>query len=215
MEKRHGKSKTKIGNFISGIYALLDPRTGDIRYIGQSKNISKRFSSHKYSSSDYPVSKWISKLRKDGLIPDLVIIEEHENPVDVEKQWIDRAKKSGANLLNLHEGGRFPSQSLNGTGSKIWLVNGMPTPYLMLIRSHFAMIKNSKAISDVFKGFSDRRKACISEEEFVDFEICMARACHESQDDNLVAAIENWLINVADKINAKYPGKIVLRYADE
>jgi len=91
------------------IYALLDPRTGEPRYVGQTKqsliarvqkHISKKEYNHKYS--------WIAHLRKLGLSPGFIKLYEcfdSQTADEAEIFFIDNFKGRGFKLTNMTEGG--------------------------------------------------------------------------------------------------------------
>ena len=94
------------------IYALRDPKTGAVRYIGKANCARKRFASHLRDSRrrDTPVYRWIRKLASIGMVPELMILI--SVPPD---QWeaaemaaISKAKAMGIKLLNVAEGGDEP-----------------------------------------------------------------------------------------------------------
>lgn len=89
------------------IYALKDPRTEIIRYIGKANDPSKRYSNHINQCRDKNTHKrnWINNLRIEKLKPILEILEE----VPIEK-WKEYEKKYikkyiGNDLMNYTEGG--------------------------------------------------------------------------------------------------------------
>lgn len=90
------------------IYVLKDPRDHVVRYVGQSSNSKKRFSSHMsealkgYYQEDK--SGWLSTLRATGLRPELEIIDDAtaEDVAAIEAFWINWFRKRGAPLLNKH-----------------------------------------------------------------------------------------------------------------
>lgn len=57
------------------IYALLDPRTGDIRYIGKTNNPHKRFIRHKNNREKRHCADWIASLVREELLPVMRILE--------------------------------------------------------------------------------------------------------------------------------------------
>jgi len=197
---------------ISGIYGLVDPMTGTLKYIGQSKNIAKRFKSHCGKYSKYPVSAWIRKLKSLGHAPELIVIEEVANPIAKEKLWIDRAKAQGIKLLNIHEGGFNPDHALKAKSQKIWNVEGLTSPYLLLTRRFMNECRRSENIKKIFAGFSLERRACVTEEQFIDFELKMAHIALGFP--KLEESISRWLLAVEDKINSAYPGKVNIIYVD-
>lgn len=56
------------------IYALCDPDTNKVRYIGQSKNPGVRYSQHCRESGDTPKGEWIANLRSNGRLPTMRIL---------------------------------------------------------------------------------------------------------------------------------------------
>lgn len=98
------------------IYALIDPRNEEIRYIGKSVNPAHRFKyGHMNEFKRYKSGKvkgyhklyWIDELHKEGLEPRLCIIEEvqDDNWQEREKQFIRNCILQGCRLVNISEGG--------------------------------------------------------------------------------------------------------------
>lgn len=96
------------------IYALQDPITFEIRYIGKSQKGLNRPQYHLkkflYNKrlQKYPLYKWIKKNIKHEAVPKILIIQEFNTaePLnEAEKFWIDYFKKQGCPLLNMTEGG--------------------------------------------------------------------------------------------------------------
>lgn len=92
-----------------GVYALIDPRTHAIRYVGQSSDTHRRFGDHKTTAGryPYPVSRWVNKIQRMGLPPVLQVLEVC-SPEDLdmqERKWICILRESGVELLNCGEGG--------------------------------------------------------------------------------------------------------------
>lgn len=93
------------------IYALIDPRTDEIRYIGktQYQTVEVRFKQHLKDSArgkDYYVYRWMRILQQDGLIPQVCVLESGAGAgVDeAEKKWISWYRPWGR-LTNLTDGG--------------------------------------------------------------------------------------------------------------
>lgn len=94
------------------IYALSDPRTGEIRYVGKSCNGLKRARSHSYPGvlrrDRTRCGNWIRSLQAAGLAP---VVEEIEEHVDHDALWvaerfhIARFRSLGVNLTNHTDGG--------------------------------------------------------------------------------------------------------------
>lgn len=99
---------------MADIYALRDPITKDIRYIGKANSASKRLASHIRDSSarDTPVYRWIRKLAKQGLIPVIDVLEVAEDWIEAERRLIAVSRAQGCRLLNVAAGGDEPYCSL-------------------------------------------------------------------------------------------------------
>jgi hypothetical protein len=92
------------------IYALLDPDTDDVRYIGKTKNLAQRLSSHCLSSSKQSNPhkwRWIDKLKADGKKPKMLILDqcEQDSWQESERHWIAHYRSIGARLTNIADGG--------------------------------------------------------------------------------------------------------------
>lgn len=91
------------------IYALCEPGTRDIRYIGKSNNPRQRLHAHLFVSSkgNNHFGAWLRKLRVSGCRPDLLILK--KIPKDGwewwEKSFIRNARIIGFDLTNFLEGG--------------------------------------------------------------------------------------------------------------
>ena len=86
------------------IYALSHPITNEVRYIGKTINIKRRYKQHLYDkrTKSYK-SSWIISLKSLGLKPIMTIIEECNdvNWEDREIYWIQQYE----NLTNTQKGG--------------------------------------------------------------------------------------------------------------
>ncbi len=87
------------------VYALADPRDDSIRYVGYSSDPCKRFREHLRGKADGNEEKeaWIAELRDAGTRPELVILEEVEDPRAVrerEDRWILHHLHRGEPLTN-------------------------------------------------------------------------------------------------------------------
>lgn len=93
------------------VYALKDPRTQEIRYIGKSTSGMRRVLQHKNSSSLKKIShknNWIKSLLDSGLMYQIEILQNcssNEETLQAEMYWIKFHKEAGANLTNLTDGG--------------------------------------------------------------------------------------------------------------
>lgn len=91
------------------VYALFDPRTNRIRYVGASTQGMKRPKQHwepYYLNKEGHTHKarWIKSLLSLGLVPGVVVLEEVTQPSEaftVESHWISELRSKGVNLTNL------------------------------------------------------------------------------------------------------------------
>jgi predicted GIY-YIG superfamily endonuclease len=90
------------------IYALLDPRTDAVRYIGLTMDAKGREYDHKTKSGAGHYGAWKRSLLKLGLTPEMIILEENltrEEAGERERFWIAYGKEYGWQLVNLTDGG--------------------------------------------------------------------------------------------------------------
>lgn len=93
------------------IYALVDPRNGDIRYVGKTIFPERRLTCHiNEKKSNRSKISWIAELRQEQLLPEMRILETcaETNWEDREKHWIKHGHEVGWKLLNKTEGGYGP-----------------------------------------------------------------------------------------------------------
>jgi hypothetical protein len=94
------------------IYKLIDPTTKEIRYVGQTNNIKRRFNDHISSSinensESYNTYKarWVRKVLNNNLFPIIEIIEECDT-LEIsnirEKYYINKLTIDGYKLTNSH-----------------------------------------------------------------------------------------------------------------
>lgn len=94
---------------MSTIYLLLDPRTGEVRYVGQTQqSLRKRLTGHvtgaRWQPSCYR-DRWIGKLLADGRRPVIVAVEETTDADSRECFWITHYRAAGCRLVNMTPGG--------------------------------------------------------------------------------------------------------------
>lgn len=75
------------------IYALLDPNTDEVRYVGKTNDIERRYREHlnikKHPKSNHK-NCWVKSLMNQGLKPSIIVLEEstNNNWQEREKYWI-------------------------------------------------------------------------------------------------------------------------------
>lgn len=90
------------------IYALIDPNTFKVRYIGKTVNLKQRYQNQLNEKSKTHRCNWIKSLLDNGKKPIQVILQELTDNEDWESseiKWISIAKKYGWNLVNGTSGG--------------------------------------------------------------------------------------------------------------
>lgn len=94
------------------VYALCDPRTDGVRYIGQSSIGMERPWAHGYPSKvrvlRTRVNSWIKHLQRQGLSFSVCVLEVFSTPDPLsaaEKGYIQQFAAAGCDLTNLTEGG--------------------------------------------------------------------------------------------------------------
>lgn len=93
------------------IYALVDPKTKLCRYVGKTKGTSRaRLKAHisdARRNSVVPRFRWISKLSREGMQPEVIEIETVGDSEwqEAEQFWICYMRSIGCPLLNATDGG--------------------------------------------------------------------------------------------------------------
>lgn len=101
------------------IYALSDPRDNQIRYIGKTDNLSRRFKMHLTEKYKSYKCNWIKSLLSINLKPNMLILESVPVDKDWESReiyWIQFYREQGCNLTNMTDGG---DQGPNCTGKHL------------------------------------------------------------------------------------------------
>lgn len=92
------------------VYALIDPRSLLIRYVGVTARIVHRFSEHDHLDGRNPhKDNWIRELSRAGVQYDIAILETrqtYEELLSAERWWIAYGRLSGWPLTNMTEGGQ-------------------------------------------------------------------------------------------------------------
>lgn len=114
-------SKNTVDLNISGIYALKE---GDaIRYVGQAKNIEKRFRQHSSLAQNRGNTKkqtWITQLLSNGGELKIEVLEATDDLDNAEVKWINQLRSKGANLVNLADGGKSMTHCNRAKQERPW-----------------------------------------------------------------------------------------------
>lgn len=95
------------------IYALIDPRTDSVRYVGVAKDPVDRLRAHMRDGGEGVRRKrthkacWIRSLRRLGLRPVLRILARvsEQRWEESERKWIAKLRRNGDDLTNANDGG--------------------------------------------------------------------------------------------------------------
>jgi hypothetical protein len=90
------------------IYRLVCPYTGNVRYIGQTRNPESRLETHCRPGfrDKTPKANWIRKLLAGGARPIMEVIEWVSDWDEAERRHIAEHAANGIKLLNANEGGK-------------------------------------------------------------------------------------------------------------
>src|SRR5437867_5067913 len=109
-----------------GIYALGDPTTDRVMYVGQSIDTDYRFRTHRTQiHSNRKLGEWLGDLKRHGFEPKQQILERCRSDTELdaaEKKWIRHYKALGQAELNISVGGstRSTSKVLNTNPDDWW-----------------------------------------------------------------------------------------------
>jgi group I intron endonuclease len=91
------------------IYILIDPETNQVRYIGKTKSLKRRYNQHISECSKLKSHKnnWLLSLKNKNLKPEMVVIDETDKDdwISLEQWYIQLYRSWGYKLTNLTAGG--------------------------------------------------------------------------------------------------------------
>jgi len=95
---------------MQSVYALGDPRTNQIRYIGTAKDVYKRYAAHlNHPHTNKVKNAWMDEIKQCGMIPTLTVLESNieDTQIDVrERFWIQHylaLKMPLTNVQNIND----------------------------------------------------------------------------------------------------------------
>jgi GIY-YIG catalytic domain len=104
------------------IYALADPETQAIRYIGQTSTPARRLKQHLRSrgkSDTSNINLWLASLRGRGLAPRMLELEIVDDGDAGEVRWVAHYHGQGVQLINMNSGGSSLEQCSRGRWANI------------------------------------------------------------------------------------------------
>jgi len=98
------------------IYALCEPATNLVRYIGATTDIIERTRKH-WSGGDDSTGEWVRGLREKSLLPGAMILEmvSDEDAVVAETKWIFHLSRGSSPLLNVRQKSGFGPKATEPT----------------------------------------------------------------------------------------------------
>jgi hypothetical protein len=146
------------------IYALVDPETNVTRYIGKSIRPRDRLTDHMNERSNCHRCHWLQSLKRRGLRPRLVILEEIPGNYpwqEVEKHWIAFAREHGLPLTNNTDGGDgvcgLPAESMERM-RRTWLGRKHKPESIEKLKAARALRKHSDATREKMRRAMTGRK---------------------------------------------------------
>ena len=146
------------------IYGLLDPRTGDLRYVGKSVNGLGRPKTHTYPSvlrkeGGTHKANWIRQLQKLRMAPQIIVLEKdvQGDLYEVEQQWIKKMREEGWPLTNLTDGGPGTEGFQHSAKSRAKMSKAMRGRRLGVRFSEHHKKKIAKALRDSPTGIAHRQ----------------------------------------------------------
>lgn len=105
------------------IYELVDPRSGDVCYIGKTVRPRGRLVDHMCFRfrTDSPVNMWLRDLSDAGAKPEMVIVDDDSDGTNwkqLEKDWIAFGFAVGYPLTNISAGGQGTTGHCHTAGAK-------------------------------------------------------------------------------------------------
>lgn len=91
----------------AAVYALVDPRTNQVGYIGVTVMPKERLSGHIHNLDHTKKSRWIANILRMCFEPEMYILEwiSPTKAGEAEKSWLEIARKQGWRLTNTGLGG--------------------------------------------------------------------------------------------------------------
>jgi hypothetical protein len=151
------------------IYALKDPRTGEIRYVGKTSNPDKRLAKHVWEAQSgmrNHRANWIKDLLMCNQSPEMEILD--EVPEDFWQQWeiawIEFFREQGFDLVNSTRGGEgWSAGQKRSQETRNRLSIAMSRKRKPLTPGHRKKISNTMTLVKKGKTHSTRTKMKISE----------------------------------------------------
>ena len=154
------------------IYGLRDPRDGQIKYVGKTKDLKQRMKDHLKDAKrrNTPKNAWLLKLQRLGLRPEMIVLEEvpRDKWVEAERRWIAQMREQSPALKNICDGGEGRTGplseetkrklSLAGRGRKWTLEQRMKASQAKI--GHTLSAESREKIGRANRGRKHTKQAC-------------------------------------------------------
>ncbi len=147
------------------IYTLAHPITNEIRYVGKTVNLKKRYIQHITNSVKTHCKSWINSLLKDNLLPKMEVLEETNNELkweQLEQYWINQLQQWGYSLTNHTSGGEGRHNSIVSKETR----NKMAAKRIGKILSTESKLKISEKNKGKIRSNSNKNKISQSLKDF-------------------------------------------------
>lgn len=132
-----------MAEILKGIYALKLNDT--VFYIGQSKDIDKRFAQHcsiNQNRGNRLIHKWIRDMHEKKMLPQLEVVELTDDLNSREIYWISHFRSIGQATLNMADGGQTTTHFKRSTKDYPWAGHHSPVQRrLMAIKSTIRLMR--------------------------------------------------------------------------
>lgn len=144
------------------IYGLIDPRDGQLRYVGKSSSGLRRPRRHvRLLDEKSYKANWVRELVSEGLSPEIEVLEEHQTAValpEAECYFIAYFRSIGCRLTNLTTGGDgAPGHKMSDTGRERLRLRHLGTVLSVDVREKISLAHKGKRLSE-----EHRRKIAVA-----------------------------------------------------
>ena len=143
------------------IYALVDPETDSVRYVGKANRPEVRLINHLNEIGSTRKCRWVAALVKRGLGPRLIILEDVAEEVwqEAEVRWIVHFRSEGADLTNLTDGGEGLTNASIETREKLSLLRRMEWSDLRIRQAKLLILKSPERAAKISAALRGKPKS--------------------------------------------------------
>lgn len=139
------------------VYALGDPRTNEIRYIGIARDVYKRYAQHlNRPHPNEAKNAWMDEIKQAGVVPTLAILETDIDATGIyerEKHWIQHYLELGAPLTNIVH---VPQQKKSTSALNVSESNNIPITGVLEDQSTYLLRELLEDLPCPFRAFGKK-----------------------------------------------------------